>query len=370
MRSAAGQPRIEKILMTTDAVGGVWTYGVDLAEGLMDRGIEVTLAVVGPPATAEQRGRTRARVIDTGLTLEWMAASPAEILASARQLATLGRRLRPSLVHLNGPAMAIGGDFGAPVVGACHSCLTTWWSAVKAPEAMPRHLVWRGELQANGMRSCDALIAPSAAFAAATAEAHGPRPLVVRNGRRAAAAALAEPSGAIFTAGRLWDEGKNLTVLDRAAQAAGLEIEAAGPLEGPGGERARLDHLRTLGCLSSEQVRARLAKRPIFVSTALYEPFGLSVLEAAQAGCPLVLADIPTFRELWADAAVFCDPRDPFDVAAKLQALKTNLDGMARLGSAAKARAGAYTLDAMVEGTLSAYRHATSATRATTEVAA
>jgi glycosyltransferase involved in cell wall biosynthesis len=48
----------------------------------------------------------------------------------------------------------------------------------------------------------------------------------------------------------------------------------------------------------------------IFASPALYEPFGLSVLEAAAAGCALVLSDIATFRELWSGAARFFEPGD------------------------------------------------------------
>ena len=50
---------------------------------------------------------------------------------------------------------------------------------------------------------------------------------------------------------------------------------------------------------------AILPTRPIFVSVSRYEPFGLAVLEAAHAGCALVLSDIPTFRELWQGAASF-----------------------------------------------------------------
>ncbi len=358
--AARALPR--KVLMTTDTVGGVWTYGVDLADGLAARGVEVVLAVVGPSSGAERPASKAIEVIDTGLTLDWMAASPAEARASAEALAALSRRLRPDLVHLNGPAMAIGGDFGAPVVGACHSCLPTWWSAVKGSEAMPDAFVWRGDLQLEGMARCDLLIAPSRSFAEATAEVYGRRPIVVRNGRRAAPAGDGETSDTIFTAGRLWDEGKNLALLDHAAGLSGLIVEAAGPLQGPGGERVQFDHLRTLSSISSEQVRARLARRPIFVSTALYEPFGLAVLEAAQAGCPLVLADIPTFRELWSGAAAFVNPRDAAEVGEALTALRRDADERERLGRASRARAAAYTLDAMIASILSVYRQAIGAT--------
>ncbi len=115
---------------------------------------------------------------------------------------------------------------------------------------------------------------------------------------------------AIFTAGRLWDEGKDLPTLDSAAGRTGLSAAAAGPLAGPDGQALTLQHVHPLGRLSDAELQARLAVRPIFVSTSLYEPFGLAVLEAAQAGCPLVLCDIATFRELWDGAAIFFPPGD------------------------------------------------------------
>ena len=41
-----------------------------------------------------------------------------------------------------------------------------------------------------------------------------------------------------------------------------------------------------------------MSRAAIFFSPALYEPFGLGVLEAAARGCALVLADIPSFIAL------------------------------------------------------------------------
>ncbi len=293
----------------------------------------------------------------TGLTLDWMAASPAEAHASARALAALSRRLRPDLVHLNGPAMAVGGDFGAPVLGACHSCLATWWAAVKPGAPTPRDLLWRRDLQAEGLARCDALVAPSEAFASATANIYGVRPTVVHNGRRPGAYTQASVGRTIFTAGRLWDEGKNLDVLDRAAALSGLQIEAAGPLEGPGGERVALQHLRTLGSLSSDQVRARLAGRPIFVSTALYEPFGPGRsrggpgrLSAGPGRYPDVPRVVVGSRDLRGPEE--CGPGRR-DVGKARWKTPSNEGGSAPPRGCAPA---AYTLDAMGEATLKAYR--------------
>jgi glycosyltransferase involved in cell wall biosynthesis len=71
----------------------------------------------------------------------------------------------------------------------------------------------------------------------------------------------------------------------------------------------------------------------------LYEPFGLAVLEAALSGCALVLSDIATFREIWNDAAVFVDPRDPEDIAQALSRLTQDPSLRLQLAGAAMARA-------------------------------
>ena len=60
---------------------------------------------------------------------------------------------------------------------------------------------------------------------------------------------------------------------------------AAGALRGPHGETApELAHLHALGSLHEAEIGRWLASRPVFVSAARYEPFGLGVLEAATAG--------------------------------------------------------------------------------------
>jgi glycosyltransferase involved in cell wall biosynthesis len=99
-----------------------------------------------------------------------------------------------------------------------------------------------------------------------------------------------------------------------------------------------------------------LAVHAIFVSPARYEPFGLAVLEAAQAGCALVLSDIPSFREIWGDAADYVAPDDEEGFLHALRTLSDDPALRTRRGTAARKRAGLYTDDAMVEGMLDLYR--------------
>jgi glycosyltransferase involved in cell wall biosynthesis len=162
----------------------------------------------------------------------------------------------------------------------------------------------------------------------------------------AANAAVGATTALAVTASRLWDEGKNVATLDSAAAYLRVPFQAAGPLQGPNGARASFARLECVGELDEAQLGAFLAPRPVFASAALYEPFGLSVLEAAQAGCALVLSDIATFRELWSDAAVFVDARDAQGFAGAIQRLIDDPQERARLGAASQQRARKYTPEA------------------------
>lgn len=354
-----------RVFLTADSVGGVWTYALDLANGLAAHGMATTLAVLGPPPDADQTEAARAvpglALLPTGLPLDWLAGSPSEVESASAALAALAAETGADIIHLHSAALATA-RFPAPVVASCHSCVGTWWEAVRGAQPMPPDFAWRNRTVARGCAEAGALIAPSAAFAAATARFYGlpEPPIVVRNGRRPlglpATTGAAAPHA--FTAGRLWDEGKNLRALDRAAARLGpaVPVLAAGPVEGPGGARAALRHVETLGRLNEGEIAHRLAQQPVFVSTALYEPFGLSVLEAALAGCALVLSDIPTFRELWDGAAAFVPAEDDEIIAAAIGRLVHDGAQRAALGAAARARSESCTVEAMAEGTAAIYR--------------
>ena len=361
MRLPLSAPR--RLFMTADAVGGVWTYALDLARGLAGHGVRTTLAVLGPEPAPAQLVRARSvpglNVIPTGLPLDWTAATQRVVEETSHALAGLAAREEPDLVQVNSAPLAAAGAFPAPVVIACHSCMGTWWRAVKGARPMPPDFRWRTELTARALARADALLAPSASFARLTAETYdlSPWPRVARNGRAPGPLNVTEPVpvGYVMTVGRLWDEGKNIAQLDRVAPQLGAPVIAAGPLGGPDGSVVRFQHLCTPGALAPADVAALLAERPVFVSPARYEPFGLGVLEAAQAGCAPVLADISTFRELWTGAAIFVDPDDDAALAATLRDLMYDGARRLRLGAAARERARQYTIPAMVQATLSAW---------------
>lgn len=351
-----------RLFMTADAAGGVWTYALDLAQGLADRGIATTLAVLGPEPDTARAARARSirglELIPTGLPLDWTERSSDGVVRAAERLADLAGRSGADVVQLNSAALGVA-DFPAPVVVVAHACPATWHAAVRG-EPLPAPLGWRKAMAARGYEAARAIVAPSRAFALATAERYGLRrlPTVVRKGRppvRASEGPAAFRREA-FAVGRLWDEAKNMDVLDRAAAWIEAPVTAAGPLRGPHGAAVRFERLIAFGPVSASDVARRLSARPVFVSASLYEPFGLSALEAAQAGCAMVLSDIPTHRELWDGAADFTPPRDARALAQAVNRLLADPERRAEQGSAARARARRYSLQAMVSGMLGVYR--------------
>ena len=202
----------------------------------------------------------------------------------------------------------------------------------------------------DGLKAADAVISPTAAHAAALDRVYGPIDAQVVHNGGGAVPGRATRERAVLTAGRLWDEGKGVAALDRVAAGLGVPVRAAGPVRGPNGAAAEFHDLALLGLLGTDALADQYAAASVFASLARYEPFGLSVLEAAQAGCALVLSDIPTFRELWDGAAVFVPPgADP------APALRHALNAPS-LGDAARERSRQYGANAMVDGTLAVHR--------------
>jgi glycosyltransferase involved in cell wall biosynthesis len=353
------------VLMTVDAVGGVWRYALDLTQALADLGVRVTLVSVGPAPGAAQLAETRelsgVEFVQTGLPLDWLASDPEELGRAALSLAALAGWSGADVVHINHPALAAA-RFEVPVVAVAHSCLASWWRRVRGG-AMPTDFVWRCEFTAAGYHAAQTVVAPSAAFANDTAEIYGlAPPTVVYNARPGSLSARRVPRAAFaFTAGRLWDDGKNASALDRAAALARIPVLAAGPTTGPNGASFLPKALRALGPLPAHDVIRAMQSASLFVSTARYEPFGLSVLEAAQCGCPLLLSDIPTFRELWDGAAEFVDPEDAGAVAAAIERLAGDADLAARLGREARRRARRFDVGRMAGAMLDVYRAASTA---------
>lgn len=356
-----------RIMMTTDTVGGVWTYSCALASSLAASGADVTLVTLGSRARVDQRQMLRgtgANLIETDLALEWQDPEGRNVSDAKRVLANLESRLMPDVVHLNSFREAAFA-WHAPTVLVAHSCVNSWAMACR-DTAWLAEPGWRRytERVAAALDMTQAWVCPSRAFHDNITAVYQPRSrgAVIWNGVAPRAPATRKQD-LIFAAGRLWDRAKNIEALAAAAPGLAWPVEVAGPID------ARPSSGVTwLGELPHEALETRLQHAAIFVSPALYEPFGLSVLEAAAAGCALVLSDIPTFHELWRGAALFFDPTDSDALRRTLAELSADDTGRARLQRAAYEQSLTYSLRRTTSAYLGLYQELIGSRRASAAI--
>lgn len=301
--------------MTADTVGGVWTFALDLARELTAQGSEVLLASFGRmPSEAQTLDASRIRnllLLPSACKLEWMDDPWHDVERSGRELMRLADEYSPGIVHLN--SFGHGAlPWRAPVVLTAHSCVLSWWKAVRGEPAPAGWNRYRDQVT-RALASADVVTAPTAAMASTLKENYGfsaAACTVVPNGRDASQYRQAEKAQFILTAGRLWDEAKNVAAVAHAASSLPWPVYAAGDAKHPDGGTAHFSGCQMLGQLAPDAMADWLSRASIFALPARYEPFGLSPLEAGLSGCALVLGDIPTLREVWGDAAVFVQPDD------------------------------------------------------------
>jgi glycogen synthase len=357
---AAERPRL--VLVTADTVGGVWHYALELARALGERDVRVALAAIGPPLAPGQR-RLAASLESVTLhertcRLEWMSEPWSDVQSCGEWLLELECELRPDIVHLNQYAFGTLG-FEAPTLVVAHSCVLSWWQAVHGAPAPESWQPYRGAVE-RGLVGADCVATPTRAMLRMLEQHYGlhPHALVIPNGRSAAHYAPERKEPHIVSAGRLWDAAKNLAALEAVAPHLPWPIRVAGAQTHPAGGVRVLQGVHALGDLAPEALACELARAAIYALPARYEPFGLTVLEAALSGCALVLGDIPSLREVWGPAALYVPPENHEALRACLQRLIEEPCRRADLAQAARARALAYTPGRMANGYLEAYRKA------------
>jgi glycogen synthase len=357
------------VLITADTVGGVWTYVRELVSGLARRGVRVTLISFGNIPTADQLawldGLPEVDFRATAFRLEWMQDCEADLQLSAKYVDQLVSEVKPELLHLN---QYYYGRLACdvPRLVVAHSDVVSWWHAVhghEPPES--KWLSWYREIVSRGLSRADAVVAPSRWMLDAITR-HYLRPangFVIHNGR---SPFLFNPyvpkDDCLVAVGRLWDCGKQVSLLAEhkmpvktyivgsevhpdAAYRAGLRDEAG---------RSRV-HFK--GPQSESQLSLLYARSTMYAATSRYEPFGLAPVEAAFSRCALVANDIPTFRELWADAACYFDTNDGESLRAAVDRLSN--DPRLRLEYANRAYHHArrhFTAERMVDSYMNLYQ--------------
>ena len=369
-----GMSRQLRLLLATDAVGGVWVYSLELARGAAAARHRYGAGGDGPAADARSSARRPAGIAaDRHRPAARLARQRAPSDDRARRRSACparARRSAPTSSRPTAPRCSPSCEFDSRCVAVQHSCVATLVGGGARAAPLPDEFGWRRELVERGL-------APRRASLRRAAPSR-PRPRAIYDLERAGARGAQRPrpsAGAAPTAGRFR--------LDRGpAVGRGQERrDARSPRRRGSTFRSRppapLGPERRSGRSCDASRRARRARRRrgspacsrrgrCSCRRRVYEPFGLAVLEAAQAGCALVLSDIPTHREMWDGAAIFvaAATMTPAFAAAIDDLLADRRRARSELGAAApRARRQLYTPERMARGMADIYARVAAAAR-------
>jgi glycogen(starch) synthase len=361
------------ILVTADTLGGVWTYIRELVTGLVRHGQQVTLVSFGDIPTAAQtqwmEGLPNLDYRPTAFKLEWMLDSEADMVASSQYLEAVIQETRPDVLHLS--QFYYGAlDCNVPRVVVAHSDVLSWWMAVqKKTPPETEWLRWYRQVVARGLRAATTVVAPSRWMLEQIKVHYGRQASasVIHNGRTPA---LFNPhmskDETIVTVGRLWDSGKNASLLLRQEMPIPVYIVGSDRHPELQSHTFAAEEISANVHLEPEQDERQivhtLARAGIYAATSQYEPFGLAPVEAALSRCAIVASDIPTFRELWGDAAVLFRNNDAVSLCQAVERLQRDPSLRKLQGNLAYQHAlQNFTSEHMVSGYLRLYQTLVSA---------
>jgi phosphatidylinositol alpha-mannosyltransferase len=169
----------------------------------------------------------------------------------------------------------------------------------------------------------------------------------------------------VLFVGRFGEPRKGLAVLVEAARRlrsagrdVGVTVVGAGPAERFAAS-ARDAGLRFEGRLPDEELALRLARADVFCAPSLGgESFGMVLVEAMAAGCPVVASDIPGYAEAARGAGLLFRPGRPDALADALLRVAGDPPLRARLGERGRARAETLGWSHVAQRVLRIYRQA------------
>ena len=325
-----------RVLLTTDTIGGVWTYTKELTEGLLQRSNAVALISLGRAQSADQTAWCASmkqlhpkhfQYTASSAPLEWMDANDSAYSGAEPLLLDLVNRFQPDLLHAN--QFCFGKlPVALPKLVAAHSDVLSWARACRPDGLEPSPWLERYmDLVQTGLLSANAVVAPTRWMLQALANnfALPDAAFAILNGRHIAPSApeVTRHLQAV-SVGRLWDAAKGLSLL--------AEVDSPFPIKVAGEAKhashsapSSLGSANLLGKLDDPALLHLFRSSSIYLTPSIYEPFGLAPLEAALCGCAVLARDIPSLREVWGSSALY------FDDAPTLTSLLNDLASDRRL---------------------------------------
>lgn len=354
-----------RALITTDTVGGVWTFTQELAGQLLSRGWCIHLVSLGrAPSERQQRWFEQTASEWTGqfswasldVPLEWMGENDHAWDEAAPALVRMAQEFGAEVLHSN--QMCFGAlPVHIPRIVTAHSDVLSWARACR--EAPLEDSAWLRQyltLVRAGLARADAIVAPTEWMANSLLNDFPlrKRPLVIPNGRTINPAESSHRKLQAITAGRLWDEAKNVGMLGDVQSPVPLLI--AGDAQGVSGTtKVAPTGVTFLGSLASEELLRIFRESAMYLCTSRYEPFGLAPLEAALCGCAVLANDIPSLREVWRDGALYFHDAD--SLTALLNQLSEAPDELSAAQQRSLERGRRFTADRMAGGYDQLFQH-------------
>lgn len=322
------------VLVTSDTLNGVWTYTRELVSGLVKRGFRVTLVSFGDiPLTRDTLWMEDLDGLDyrpTAFRLDWMEEGQQDFPDASAYLCSLVRELSPDLLHSNHPCY---GDLpvSIPRVVVAHGDLITWWKAVHGREPSDSlWLRWYRQMIARGLAQASAVVTASQWMLKEIRSSYRLRSSgnVIHHGRNPI---LFNPyvskEDSLLAVGRLLDPARQLNLLTEQDHPLPLRIvgtdgrEPWPPSISADPASGRHAGVAVKEVESESQLRLLYSRAAIYVATSRYEPSGMNILEAALSRCALILNDIASLREIWADTAVYFQQNDAASLAEAVRRL-------------------------------------------------
>lgn len=270
----------------------------------------------------------------TAFRLEWMQEGEQDFEAAQEYLCAIIRDVRPDFLHLN--HLSFGAlPVSTPRLVAAHGDVITWWLTIHGHEPPASEwLTWyRGTIIA-GLRRAEAVVTTSRWMEQMLRAAYGDQfeGQVIPSGRNPIYFnPFVTKEESILAIGRLWDSGKQVSLLTQQSQRLPVCIVGAdNPIPVPAVPIRADVRVSTGGCEISvkgaqteSQLRSLYSKSTIFAATSRYDPTGMGTIEAAFSRCALVANDTDVYREMWGDAALYFERNS----AEGLSEILNQLDG-------------------------------------------
>lgn len=138
----------------------------------------------------------------------------------------------------------------------------------------------------------------------------------------------------------------------------GYQQDGGYPLQQKAKEYGLADQVYIVGYVSIEELIFLYTHAQFMVFPSLFEGFGIPLVEAMAAGCPVLAAKTSSLPEVGLGSVSYFDPSSPEDLAGKILELYSNEKQRVELKALGLKRAEEFSVEKMVEKHLDAFKKA------------